>query len=785
MKVSFMCALAKLRRRKIPNLFLGICILLTAVLLVNALILLKELDTLFDRAYEEMDGPQMCVLWSSELIPPDTVKNYLNRQTGLLYQITENTKTIDYIEKDGTRLSNGILLELSEGMDSNMLSPKMLGNEEIDMPGKNEIWITTKIANILHLEAGDSVSLKLADETATLSVARIVSDPVFGSSSTNVYRMWCGSGQLAELPLAENNTVSYLEIRFEDYSRHAEQEFIRDAEEHFQLPLGDTVYTYDRIKSGYTASYQMVGTVLSLVGVVLAGMIAALTLFLVKSDMDEDIRNIGLYKSLGMTGTRIVSIYLICYGIIGFVGTALGSILGGWFSKGIITKVLGDVGIYTVTFTEISGYQFFAGCIVLAAVMIICFCTVFKVRRLNASYAVRTGEWPSKKQGEKKPQSTYYHGRASFEMYYAIRGMQDKKLQYVYIAGVSLILGCLTIICLGCLNAVRNIDQEPEIWGFIKTDIYVTALEDVPVSGIIPELENDPRVDYTYGVNKTAVQYKPAQGGTWQSIMTEVYELPWSDKVRDRSLEGRRPLAENEIGVGLTLAQQYGLEVGENIALVVNGKQADYEITGIFQTLSNYGNIIRMVTEDLDQFVKANGSYGDYMLVLSNGKDKWDYAKELSEKYDGKFSFIASKSNGENIAGVLKPAIGTVLTLLLLVTLLTTLNMTFILIRREQHLIGLLKALGMTSRQILKIYSWRNCLSAIVGNSLGLMLGIFVIPNLLTPYAKILGITEFPFVNSLTGTALGFVLLPICMFLGTFAIIKTISTVSVKQLVSE
>lgn len=785
MKASIMCAVAKLRRRKVPNLFLGICILLTAVLLVNALILLRELDTLFDNAYEEMDGPQMCCLWSNEVIPPDAVKEYLDCQTEILYQITENTKTIDYIESNGTKLSNGILLELPNEISEDMLSPKTLDGEEPDMPGKNEIWITTKIANILGLAVGNSVTLQLADKAVTVRVVKIVADPVFGSSSTNVYRMWCGSGQLSEFPLAENNTVSYLEIRFKEYSRQVEQDFIRDAEEYFKLPLGNTLYTYDRIKGGYTTSYQMVGAVLSLVSVVLAGMIAALTLFLVKSDMDEDIRNIGIYKSLGMTGMQIVGVYLMCYGAIGFVGTALGSILGGWMSKSIIAKVFGDIGIYEVTFVGTVGYQLFAGSIVLAAVIGICFCAVFKVRKLNASYAVRSGEWPSKKQKRRTPQNTYYHGRASFTLYYAIRGMQDKKLRYAYIAGVSLILGCLSTVCLGCLNAIQNIDQEPEMWGFIKTDIYVTSLENIPVSSIIPELENDLRVDYTYGANKITSQYKSDYGTSWQNIVTEVYELPWNDEVKDRSLYGRRPLQENEIGVGLALVREYELEVGESIELIVNGKQAEYKIVGIFQTLSNYGNVIRMVTNDLDQFARAGGSYGDYMIVLSTGTDKWEYAKELAEKYDGKFSFIASKSNGENIAGALKPAAGTVLTLLLLVTILTTVNLTIILIRREQRLIGLLKALGMTSWQILKIYSWRNCLSALVGTSLGLILGIFVVPDLLTPYARLLGITEFPFTNSLTGMVISFALLPVCMLLGTSAVVKAVSTVSVKQLVSE
>lgn len=334
MKASLICALAKLKRRKVPNLFLGVCIFLAAALLVNALILLKELDTLFDRAYEEMDGPQMCAIWSDELIPLDAVRNYLDHRAGLSHQITENTKTVDYIEKDGTRLSNGILLELPERIDKDMLSPKMLDGEEADMPGKDEIWITTKIANILHLTVGDSVSLQLADGAAQVSVAKIVADPVFGSSSTNVYRMWCGFGRLSEFPLAENNAMSYLELRFTDYSRQNEQDFIRDAEGYFALPLGDMIYTYDLIKSGYTASYQMVGAMLSMVSAVLAAMIAALTLFLVRSDMDEDIRNIGLYKSLGMTGSRIIAIYLVCYGLIGFTGAALGSIFGQLVEQG-------------------------------------------------------------------------------------------------------------------------------------------------------------------------------------------------------------------------------------------------------------------------------------------------------------------------------------------------------------------------------------------------------------------------------------------------------------------
>ena len=406
----------------------------------------------------------MCCLWSNELFSTDAVRQYLDGcGEEITYQITENTKTIDYMEKDGVKLSNGIMLELPETVNCDMLSPRMPKGETPEMPGPDEIWVTTKMTNILKLEAGDGMTLQLAGQSVRVRVAKIVADPVFGSSSTNVYRMWCGFGRLSYFPLAENNAASYLEVRFREYTPLTEQNFIRDAEKQFHVPLGDTIYTYDRIKGGYTSAWQMVGAALCFVNVILAVAVIALTLFLIRSDMDEDIRNIGIYKALGMTGEQITGMYRGCYGIISLIGAFLGSVLGGGLSGGLITKVLRDIGLYAVFLRGIGVYQLLAGIFMPVAVITVCLCTVFKVRKLNAAYAVRAGCWQMREGKRKEPGRAYDPGGVSFELYYAVRGMQNKKLRYAYIAGVSLILGCLTVIGLGCLNAVKNIDREPEI----------------------------------------------------------------------------------------------------------------------------------------------------------------------------------------------------------------------------------------------------------------------------------------------------------------------------------
>lgn len=786
MRLGLLFGMAKLRRKKVPNLFLGICIAITTALLVNVLVLLRDLNGIFEQAYEGMEGAQLCCLWSNEMFSADFVRKYLDdSQEDFQYQITEHTKTINYIEKDGIKLSNGILLELPEMIGNDMLSPKMPDDLDPVMPQKGEIWITTKLANILHLKEGDEVSLQFADRDLKVWVAKIVIDPVFGSSSTNVYRMWCGYGQLSDFPAAENHAVSYLEVRFDAYSRLTEQHFISDAEEYFEMPLGNALYTYDKIKGGYIMIYQMAGAVLCFVSVVLVLTVVILTIFLIKSDMEEDIRNIGLCKSLGMTGGQIVRGYLISYGSIAFIGATAGSAAGGVFSRKIIAVIFGNIGIYGVSFAGKGKYQPVVWLAVVFAVLLICFCEIFKIYRFNASDSIRKGTWQHREKEMKAGKNFQYNGRMSFELYYAVRGMRNKKIRYGFIAGVSIVLSSLTIVCTGCLNAIKNIDENPETWGFIKTDIYVTSAQDLPVSSIIDELEEDERIDYTYGVNKVYVMYKPYNAAAYQSIMTELYELPWNEKIHDRALYGRRPVKEDEIGVGLGLAQQYGLRTGETIELFVNGQKKQYEITEIFQTLSNSGNIFRMVTDNLDGYVETDGKYGDYMIVLRNSSEKWEFAQELADKYDGKFAFIASKSNGENFTGVLAPVILIVMTVFMAVIIMVTVNLTILLVRWEQGLIGLLKAVGMTSRQVLKIYVFRNCLSAAAGSCLGIAAGIFVLPHVLTPYAKGLGLTEFPFAVSMSGTLAGMILPPACLFVGTVVITKTIHSVTVKQLLNE
>ena len=782
MRVCFVCGLKKMGRKKISGFLLGVCIAITATLSVNALTLILKMDAVFDTAYEEMGGAHVCCLWSNEMFSTDYVREYLESlQGGFAYQITEHTKTIDYMEKDGIRLSNGILLELPETIPEDMLSPKLSGDEKPDMPGRGEVWITKKLANILHLKEGDLFSLKFADESVSVKAVKIVTDTVFGSSGTNVYRMWCGYGALGDFPAAENDAVSYLELKFDAYNPAAEQNFIHETEEYFDMPLGKVLYSYDKIKNGYMMTYRMVGAVLSFVSFVLVVTIAALTWFLVKSDMDEDVRRIGIYQSLGMTGMQIIHVYLVCYGVIGFVGAAFGSGAGSFFSKRILTGVLNSIGIEKTARIGVDGYSFFACLAVFSVVLLICFCSIAKIRRLNASYAIRKGDWQPREKGRKRQRV----GRLSFVFYYAIRGIKNKKLRYGYIAGLSLVLSCLVVVCMGCLNSIENIDKEPEAWGFTETDIYVTSLESTPVSSVIGELEQDPRVDYTYGANKVYVTYKSGEGKGYQSITTELYELPWKEKLKTYSLYGSRPEKENQIGVGLGLAEDYGFRVGDKIELIVNGKKGEYEITEIFQTLSDSGRVFRMVTDNLDDFVKADNHYGDYMLVLKDSNIKWEYAEELVEKYGGKFAFIPSKSNGENFSGVLTPALGLILTVTIGVTVLITMNLTFLLVRREQKQIGLLKAVGMTSWQVLRIYLWRNCLSAAAGSCLGILAGIYLVPPLISPYAKNLGLTKFPFVPSVLGILAGLMLPSLCMLLGTWAVMRTVRRVSVKQLVSE
>lgn len=85
-----------------------------------------------------------------------------------------------------------------------------------------------------------------------------------------------------------------------------------------------------------------------------------------------------------------------------------------------------------VSLKGILGYQFFVWLAVSATIVFICFCAVSKIQRLNASYAIRRGNWKTKEISRKKQKNTYYNGKGSFELYYAIKGIWNKKLRDIY-----------------------------------------------------------------------------------------------------------------------------------------------------------------------------------------------------------------------------------------------------------------------------------------------------------------------------------------------------------------
>ncbi len=119
MKAVIMCGFAKIKRRKIPSLLLGICITITAALLVNALVFVRESEAIFDRAYEEMEGPQMCCLWNKEVVSCSDVKEYMDAEGNRYRKEIFLGQTVPgyLIHEDLRRIRDCLDLLFSEIMD--------------------------------------------------------------------------------------------------------------------------------------------------------------------------------------------------------------------------------------------------------------------------------------------------------------------------------------------------------------------------------------------------------------------------------------------------------------------------------------------------------------------------------------------------------------------------------------------------------------------------------------------------------------------------------------------
>lgn len=493
------------------------------------------------------------------------------------------------------------------------------------------------------------------------------------------------------------------------------------------------------IKTTYIMD-MIVAAVLLIVSLCLVIISVIMLRFTIIFTVNEDYKEIGIMKAIGMKDTAIRKLYLSKYFAIALCGALLGFAASIPFSRALLMQVTENIVIEN----EGQGVliQGMISIMIVGIVVTFGYFATGKIKKLTPMDAIRSGnngERFGKKglirlSGSKWKPTTFLAGNDVF--------CELKK--YLVLLVTSAVGVWLVVMPVNTINTLCS--ESVGAWFAIADcDFYIN--EEDRLSELI--LSGDKNKYYTY---MNEVKDSLEQEGIAVSKVTQ--EVTFRFKVRNGEKsynsfsqqglgtdirqysydEGEPPVYENEIAITHVVAEKIGAHIGDTVYITMGEKEKPYVITAVYQSMNNGGEGIRFpeVTE-LD-YSRAVGGFG-IQVLLRETPDK-DQLSEIINKtkrimpgarVQTVVEFIDSMIGG--ISDQIRSLKSLILAVVIVINILVVVLMQKMFLIREQGEMGMLKAIGFSDGKLISWQTKRIMLVLFAGILLGSLTG--------TPFSEI------------------------------------------------
>lgn len=237
---------------------------------------------------------------------------------------------------------------------------------------------------------------------------------------------------------------------------------------------------------------------------------------------------------------------------------------------------------------------------------------------------------------------------------------------------------------------------------------------------------------------------------------------------------GREPRQPNEVAVGSQVLQSSGLAVGQEITLDFGNRTARYLVVGELSTIQYGGYRVDLATDGYRRLVPGH-RLTDLEVLGTSQADRDAVTQSIRGLPGDHFSNVQDQRESiDSQLGVYLRMIGQladgVLLLSAVVTVLVLGLMTTTMLRRQRAGLGVLSANGHSRGQLLTHVLCAYLPLVLLGSAIGTVLGLALVPRLLTSALGDLGISRFD-----VTTSVGLV----CGLVGLLVLLATLITVLV------
>ncbi|WP_066307504.1 ABC transporter permease [Bacillus sp. FJAT-29814] len=463
--------------------------------------------------------------------------------------------------------------------------------------------------------------------------------------------------------------------------------------------------------------------------------------------IDEDMREIGVMKAMGISKKDIKRVYLNKYRVI----SVAAGIIGYLMSFAAVNLINGQMRLYLSS--DLSGslqyvLSLIAPLLVYCMIVLYCKQVLKKIDKISVVEALRRD---SMERGKSRKYSFPLLKNKFFStnIYMGFRDVWKRFKLYRLLFVIFIVCTFIVILPVNIYNTM-NSPEFSTYMGIGKSDIRIdlrrtdTITEDF--KKLQEELQNDSDIEKYAAYITSSYQVKNEEG-SWDYMNIEtgdfsVFPLNY--------LEGRAPQGKGEISLSFANAAKDGLnkKVGDEVTVRVGRKERTLSVTGIYQDITNGGKTAKAHTS-----LGVNEEAVLWYIVsmdLAPGVDIREKMDYYQNTYDAAqvndIKEYTEQTLGNLIEQMRAVVIGGIAIAVILAVLITALFLRMLL-SKDMSQIAIMRSVGLTSKQISHQYMAGTMMVLVIGIILGTLVSNYVGEFLVSMAMSSLGAAKIEFVH--------------------------------------
>ncbi|MDR2176781.1 MAG: FtsX-like permease family protein [Treponema sp.] len=590
------------------------------------------------------------------------------------------------------------------------------------------------------LKTGDTLTIKNSAEELSFRITDFVRDPQMNPAIISSKRFVVDEDDLAALRAFAGQTEYSIEFLLTDTGRLPE---FTAAYQNAGLPDTGPAIDINLLRLMNALTDGITAVIVFLVSLLLVGIAFLCLRFAILGALEEDYREIGVMKAIGIGEKDIRKIYMTKYTAL----AAAGCIPGCVFSFPVSTVFTANIMLYTGArqrSAALSLLPVLAAGLLFFITLLFCSLVFRKLRHISAVEALRAGQMGGA--GNSAKRLPVSQSCLPVNIHLGLKDLRGRPKTYLILVFIFIITSFLIIVPVNLFTTFTS-PSFSTYMGVGACDLRLDLRQSADVSARFERVwryvQNDADIA-RFAAFVTCRYPAVLADGTTGGIYVEtgdyaVFPLEYA--------EGRAPASGGEIALSSLNARSLEKGVNDRVTLISGGETLDMTVCGIYQDVTNGGRTAKALLP----YEPENALWYTINADLKPGVDMAGKTAEYAARFDGvKVSHMTEYIHQTFGAAIEQIKRIVILTLILSLSIAVLMAAMFLkmMTTRDAANIRIMKSLGFTVRNIRTQYAARMLAALFIGITAGTLAANTLGQSLTGLFMAGIGVSKLRFIVS-------------------------------------